>query len=105
VPTAFARLVDSIFPQHYVRIREHESRRCKIDSMLGEVGSILVGVPFELHSSIQVYIRGLRNTSRAAAATYRFVNRPSFSSVYFSPRQSIVLPKNPATQNAKLAKS
>jgi hypothetical protein len=49
MPTPFSRLVYPILPQRDVRVSEHKCRQCEIDSVLGEVGSILVRVPFELH--------------------------------------------------------
>jgi len=63
MPTPLARLIETIFPQRDLRIREHECREREIDSMLGEVGSVLGRVPFELHRSIQVYIREVLDAS------------------------------------------
>jgi hypothetical protein len=65
---AFACLVDSIFPQRHMRIREYECRQKEINSVLGKVDSILFWGPFELDRSIQVYIRHLWKASHCGGA-------------------------------------
>lgn len=57
VPASFACLVDSVFSYRQTWIREHSSRQFEINTVLKKVCPVLHRIPFEMHQSIQVYIR------------------------------------------------
>jgi len=59
VSAAFACLVDSVLSYRQTWVRENSSRQFEIDTVFRKVCPVLRRIPFELHRSIQVYIRFL----------------------------------------------